>query len=705
MRQAAPARSRHLVEGLLTLLVVPLGMIFQGHSGADTVPTDRIVGPAVFAHPAPPRFALALFSATPSIVAGTGGSVTLDVVATGATSCTFSSPFGSTTKRCTSGTVDAVRVPASTSAHVQVLHFGLLVSAPHVQRSASVTVVQEPRPGTPLAPVVVLQPVSATVAVGATATFRVGALGAPQPAVSWQTSSNGGASWSMVSGRSAVLQVRATSKNSGTEYRAVFSNSLGAAKTSPARLTGTKPGSGGGKPHTPPTTPPVTTEPTTPTTTAPAEPTTTTTAPADPTTTTVTSPPTTTTPTTTTTTTTTTAPVPEAPSVTTEPSNETVVSGSNASFSAAASGTPAPTVQWQVSTNGGSTWAAVSGATSATYSFQVVNANNGWQYRAVFTNSAGSVPTNAATLTVTAPPGLTAQPSNVTVASGGNASFTAAASGLPSPTVQWQVSTNGGGTWGNISGATSDAYSFTASSTENLDEYQAVFTNTFGSATSSEATLLIVDTSNNWSGYADTGSTFTAVTGDWTVPTVICGSGNLYSSAWIGIDGYASSTVEQDGTEADCVSGTPQYDAWYEMYGDNSVNHGAEVQLTTSTHPVHPGDAMTASVSEASNNWTLAISDTTQSWSFSIQISFSAGRTSAEWIVERPEVGSSLSNLADYGTTTFTGGTASTTSGAQPINAVTDVALEMIGASDTLSEPSLLDHTGESFTCTWEASS
>ena len=34
--------------------------------------------------------------------------------------------------------------------------------------------------------------------------------------------------------------------------------------------------------------------------------------------------------------------------------------------------------------------------------------------------------------------------------------FTAAASGAPLPTVQWQLSTNGGGTWGNISGATTD---------------------------------------------------------------------------------------------------------------------------------------------------------------------------------------------------------------------------------------------------------
>lgn len=91
---------------------------------------------------------------------------------------------------------------------------------------------------------------------------------------------------------------------------------------------------------------------------------------------------------------------PVASVVTTQPSSQTIVGGSTVTFTAAASGTPAPTVQWQVSTNGGA-FTNISGATSATLSFTADASENGNQYQAVFTNSAGSATTDSATLTVT----------------------------------------------------------------------------------------------------------------------------------------------------------------------------------------------------------------------------------------------------------------------------------------------------------------
>ena len=69
---------------------------------------------------------------------------------------------------------------------------------------------------------------------------------------------------------------------------------------------------------------------------------------------------------------------------------------------------------------------------------------NGYEYEAVFTNTAGSVTTSAATLTVQTAPTVTTQPTNQTVHAGGTATFTAAASGNPTPTVQWTVSTGSG---------------------------------------------------------------------------------------------------------------------------------------------------------------------------------------------------------------------------------------------------------------------
>jgi hypothetical protein len=179
------------------------------------------------------------------------------------------------------------------------------------------------------------------------------------------------------------------------------------------------------------------------------------------------------------------------PIVTTQPSSLTVVAGQTASFTAAASGTPAPTVQWEVSSNNGSTWNNISGATSPNYSFTTSSADNGKQFKAIFTNAAGSATTNAAILTVQMPPVITTQPANQTVNAGEIASFTAAASGSPTPSVQWQLSINNGSSWSNISTANSSTYSFVTSPSDNGNQYRAVFTNSAGSATSNAAILTL----------------------------------------------------------------------------------------------------------------------------------------------------------------------------------------------------------------------
>jgi hypothetical protein len=148
-----------------------------------------------------------------------------------------------------------------------------------------------------------------------------------------------------------------------------------------------------------------------------------------------------------------------------------------------------------VSTNGGSTFTNISGATSTTYSFTTATRQTGYEYRAVFTNSQGTATTSAATLTVTtalAAPVVTTNPTSQSFATGSTVTFTAAASGNPTPTVQWQVSTNGGSTFTNISGATSTTYSFTAAPSQTGYEYRAVFTNSQGSATTSAATLTVI---------------------------------------------------------------------------------------------------------------------------------------------------------------------------------------------------------------------
>jgi len=86
---------------------------------------------------------------------------------------------------------------------------------------------------------------------------------------------------------------------------------------------------------------------------------------------------------------------------------------------------------------------------------------------------------------------FTSQPSNTTVCAGTTASFTAVAAGNPPITYQWQVSTNGGGTWTDIVGATASTYSFTAAAGDNGKQFRCVATSSCGSGNSNAATLTI----------------------------------------------------------------------------------------------------------------------------------------------------------------------------------------------------------------------
>lgn len=94
-----------------------------------------------------------------------------------------------------------------------------------------------------------------------------------------------------------------------------------------------------------------------------------------------------------------------APTITGNPSNRSATAGANVSFTASASGSTPLAVQWQVSTDGGKTFTYINGAISTTFTLNnVTTAMSGNQYRAVFSNSAGTATTSAATLTVNASP-------------------------------------------------------------------------------------------------------------------------------------------------------------------------------------------------------------------------------------------------------------------------------------------------------------
>ena len=158
-------------------------------------------------------------------------------------------------------------------------------------------------------------------------------------------------------------------------------------------------------------------------------------------------------------------------------------------------GNPTPSVIWQVSTDGGAIYHDIAWATSTTLTFTTIASHNGYLFRARFTNSVGSATTAIATLTVN-PSGpaalvITQHPANLTVTEGQQATFTAAATGNPTPTVIWQVSFDGGAVYHDIGWATSTTLTFTTIASHNGYLFRARFTNSLGSATTAIATLTV----------------------------------------------------------------------------------------------------------------------------------------------------------------------------------------------------------------------
>ena len=123
-----------------------------------------------------------------------------------------------------------------------------------------------------------------------------------------------------------------------------------------------------------------------------------------------------------------------APAITTQPADQTVKAGQPAAFTVTAGGTAPLTYQWRK--NG----APISGATSAGYVTAATTiSDSGAGFSVVVTNSAGSISSRVAKLTVrAAAPTITTQPANVTVSTGSSATFAVVASGTAPLTYQWQ---------------------------------------------------------------------------------------------------------------------------------------------------------------------------------------------------------------------------------------------------------------------------
>jgi hypothetical protein len=218
------------------------------------------------------------------------------------------------------------------------------------------------------------------------------------------------------------------------------------------------------------------------------------------------------------------------PALTTHPAATTLCAGSNHTFSVTATGSGI-TYQWQLSTNGCTgPWTDIPGATTSNFTLTGITAgqtNTG--YRCVITGTCAPVVTsNCALLTVVTPVSVTAQPASQTICEGSNASFTVAGSGT-GVIYQWQVSTDGGTTWANVtnagvySGATTSVLNITAATFAlNNNRYRCQLSNATCTTpgVSNTATLVV--------------NTLPAISAQPQNATVCTGSNNTFSVAATG---------------------------------------------------------------------------------------------------------------------------------------------------------------------------
>ena len=177
---------------------------------------------------------------------------------------------------------------------------------------------------------------------------------------------------------------------------------------------------------------------------------------------------------------------PVAPTITSQPASVTVNVGQTATFTVAATGTAPLSYQWQKGTTN------IAGATSASYTTPAtVQGDNGSTFRVIVTNAVGSIPSNSATLTITAPvaPTITSQPANQTVTAPATAIFTVTATGTAPLTYQWQHAA----TSTNIVGATSASYTTPATTiADSGSTFRVIVSNGVNPpATSNAATLTV----------------------------------------------------------------------------------------------------------------------------------------------------------------------------------------------------------------------
>jgi hypothetical protein len=142
-----------------------------------------------------------------------------------------------------------------------------------------------------------------------------------------------------------------------------------------------------------------------------------------------------------------------------------------------------------------------------------------------------------------------------------------------------------------------------------------------------------VDYDENWAGYDLSGSSFTAVSGSFNVPTLYAATKHTTSAEWVGIDGAANDSLIQAGVaqKFDPLTGLVYDHAWWEILPAAE----AVVPLRIST-----GDEISVAIAQtARTRWRISITNDTTGQRFVTDQTYAGPSESAEWIVEAPTAG------------------------------------------------------------------
>jgi hypothetical protein len=203
------------------------------------------------------------------------------------------------------------------------------------------------------------------------------------------------------------------------------------------------------------------------------------------------------------------------PTFTTQPTSLSVVAGQTASVTVSATGAPPPRIQiYQGAPTSGAvvqTCAAPGSGSSntCTYTSAMLSASqSGIQFYAVADNTAGTVTSNTATITVTSSamaPSITTQPAAATTSVGGSAGFNVNASGSAPLSYLWLF--NGtpltdraaGASTSGITGSGSANLSLTNVQSADIGNYSVVVSNSVSPVTSQGAALTVTaSTCSGW---------------------------------------------------------------------------------------------------------------------------------------------------------------------------------------------------------------